>query len=130
MSANYFVIESVIQEKIGKNKSFTAHDITQEVRNRGHRVSHDEVRTEVHSFYDRGLMKDYTRTRASYPAKNTSHPSYVHPWCYHHNSQVVSTAQNVTPVPNAQTPASIQTVDDAMSDFGKNVIQIPSDLYS
>ena len=122
MSANYFVIEAVIQEKISKKESFTAHDITQEVRNRGHRVTHDEVRTEVHSYYDRGLMKDYDRMRESYPDRKGG--SYVHPWCYQPTQHPSVVSKSV------QTPTSTQVVDAALSDFGGNIIQIPKDLLN
>jgi hypothetical protein len=128
MSANYFVIEAVIQEKISKKESFTAYDITQEVRNRGHRVTHDEVRTEVHSYYDRGLMKDYDRMRESYPSADGSYGSWVHPWCYQptQHPSVVSKSP--------QTPAFTQVdavmTDFAGNDYGGNVIPIPKDLLN
>ncbi len=124
MSANYFVIEAVIQEKISKKESFTAHDITQEVRNRGHRVTHDEVRTEVHSYYDRGLMKGYDKMRGSYPDRN-SPGSFVNPWCYQPKTQHPSVVSK-----SVQTSNSTQVVDAALSDFGGNVIQIPKDLLN
>lgn len=65
------VIDQVIKDKIQNNELFTAHDITLEVRNRGHRVKHDEVKNIVHDFYNRGLMGvAYGKTNISVPNGN------------------------------------------------------------
>src|SRR5262252_3992392 len=57
------VIESVVNDKVQDGEMFTAYDVTKEVRNRGHRERHDNIKQVVHDYYGRGLMgPDYTRT--------------------------------------------------------------------
>jgi len=60
------VIETVVDEKVQAGELFTAHDVTIEVRSRGHRTGHGEVRDAVHDYYGRGgLGVAYTRTNIS-----------------------------------------------------------------
>jgi hypothetical protein len=58
------VVDTVIQEKIDAGDPFTAYSITQEVRKRGHRAYHNDVKPAVHEPYLNGTYsaKDYTRT--------------------------------------------------------------------
>jgi len=57
------VIESVVNDKVQDGEMFTAYDVTKEVRNRGHRERHDNIKQVVHDYYGRGAMgPDYTRT--------------------------------------------------------------------
>jgi len=70
------VVESVVNDKVQNGDMFTAHDVTIEVRQRGHRASHTEVRDAVHDYYQRGgLGIGYSRTNISVPGGN--------PFLYH-----------------------------------------------
>jgi hypothetical protein len=70
------VVETVVNEKVQNNELFTAHDVTLEVRNRGHRAGHNEVRDAVHDYYSRGgLGVAYARTNITVPGGN--------PYLYH-----------------------------------------------
>ena len=65
------VIEKVIDDKVQLNEMFTAHDVTLEVRNRGHKAGHNEIRDIVHDYYGRGLMGiGYGKTNISVPGGN------------------------------------------------------------
>lgn len=55
-------IRSVISDKIEQEGTFTAFDITMELRKRGMQVYHRDVKEMVHNMYDNGDMEDYART--------------------------------------------------------------------
>ena len=76
MSGLNSVVEDVVNENVNSGSMFTAWDVTQEVRSRGHRAKHIEVRDSVHDCYNRGIMGvAYTRTTITV-ATGT-------PWLYH-----------------------------------------------
>lgn len=82
------VIETVVDEKVQAGDMFTAHDVTLEVRKRGHRAGHGEVRDAVHDYYGRGgLGVAYSRTPISVPGGN--------PFLYHRGVDDPSTYQNI-----------------------------------
>lgn len=82
------VVEAVVDEKVGNGDMFTAHDVTLEVRNRGHRAGHNEVRDAVHDYYSRGgLGVAYTRTNISVPGGQ--------PFLYHRGADDPSTYGNI-----------------------------------
>ena len=127
MSANYFVIEKIVLEWVDSKKSFTAHDVTQEVRSRGHKIIHDEVRTEVHNLFDRGSMTtSYKRTVVSLADRTSSNPSYVNPYLYHDASVDPYLYRNST-APSSTVAAPVSTVvkpDPNLVD--QTIIQIPN----
>jgi len=82
------VVEAVVDEKVQAGEMFTAHDITLEVRNRGHQAGHNEVRDAVHDYYGRGgLGVAYTRTNISVPGGQ--------PLLYHRSVDDPSTYGNI-----------------------------------
>jgi hypothetical protein len=111
------VVETVVSEKVQKGEMFTAHDVTLEVRQRGHRAGHGEVRDAVHDYYDRGEFGvDYTRTNISVPGGN--------PYLYHRSVDDPANYANIrggvpVQVGSQQTivvPAPVPTVDDDEDD--------------
>lgn len=98
------VIETVISEKTNANEMFTAHDITLEVRNRGHRVSHSNVRDIVHDNYQRGNMGvAYTRTPITVPSGET-------PFLYHRSADDPSAYSNIRNDNTQQSSAPNTTI--------------------
>ncbi len=49
---------TVLEEKTDNKDSFTAYDVTKEMRNRGHWVKHDEVKEFVHDYMEEGINSD------------------------------------------------------------------------
>lgn len=71
------IVETVVDEKVQLGYMFTAHDITLEVRSRGHRASHGDVRDYVHDYYNRGGFGiAYTRTNISVPGGGSPYLYY------------------------------------------------------
>lgn len=131
------VVESVVDSKVQGSDMFTAHDVTLEVRNRGHRVGHAEVRDAVHDYYQRGgLGIGYSRTNISVPGGN--------PYLYYPSNADPNTYSNIrgmgvsptTPSGNYQTipvpPAGNSSDDDDDDDDGSlaSAVSIPSSLIS
>ena len=56
-------IRSIILGKIENKGTFTAFDITMELRKQGMQVFHRDVKEVVHNMFDNGDMEDYRRTR-------------------------------------------------------------------
>jgi len=82
------VVEAVVNEKVQAGEMFTAHDVTLEVRKRGHRADHNEVRDAVHAYYGRGgFGVGYTRTNISVPGGQ--------PLLYHRTVDDPSTYSNI-----------------------------------
>lgn len=131
------VVETVVDEKVQKGEMFTAHDVTLEVRGRGHRAGHTEVRDAVHDYYQRGgLGVGYARTNIPVPGGYT-------PFLYHRSADDPATYSNIrgagvmsTPVGNQQTiavpPPSSQTDDDddGDDDDGLSSVTIPPGLIA
>lgn len=87
-SSLILVVEAVVDEKVQAGAMFTAHDITLEVRNRGHSAGHNEVRDAVHDYYGRGgLGVAYTRTNISLPGGQ--------PFLYHRGTDDPATYSNI-----------------------------------
>jgi hypothetical protein len=124
MSSLISVVEKIVDEKVQANEMFTAHDVTLEARNRGHRAFHNEVRDAVHDYYGRGgLGVAYARTNISVPGGN--------PYLYHPTTSDPSTYGNIRGggTINVPPPASQSTDGDDDDDDGLNqAIQIPSGL--
>lgn len=126
------VVEAVVDEKVQSGGMFTAHDITLEVRSRGHRAGHNEVRDAVHDYYSRGgLGVDYTRTNISVPGGQ--------PFLYHRQADDPSTYGNIrgggtVNVPNPATIAvppagqSGTDDDDDDDDDDNQAVSIPPSL--
>lgn len=56
------IVESIVAENIKNKKSFSAYDITTEIRSKNVRIAHSVVRDYVHDLYARGIMTiDYER---------------------------------------------------------------------
>lgn len=133
MSSLIPVVEQVVNEKVQADEMFTAHDVTLEVRNRGHRAGHTEIRTAVHDYYSRGGMGvAYTRSTITVPGGT--------PFLYHRLVDDPSTFANVrglnTSVPTSATitvpPVSNDGDGDGDGDDDDdgsgNSIQLPSNL--
>jgi len=124
------VVETVVDEKVQAGELFTAHDVTLEARQRGHRAGHGEVRDAVHDYYGRGgLGVAYSRTNISVPGGN--------PYLYHRGADDPSTYQNIrgggnVNVPNPATipvPPLGQSGDDDDDDDGAGqAVTIPASL--
>lgn len=124
------VVETVVDEKVQAGELFTAHDVTLELRKRGHRAGHDEVRNAVHDYYGRGkLGVAYSRTILSVPGGN--------PYLYHRGADDPSTYQNIRGGGNVNVtnPATIpvpppgQSGDDDDDDDGAGqAVTIPASL--
>lgn len=102
--------ESVVDEKIQNGEMFTAHDVTLEIRSRGHRVKHEEVRDAVHDYHSRGGMGvAYVRTIIDTPQGN--------PWLYHRTVDDPSNYNNVRnqPVIIPTTPTNQNNDGGAVS---------------
>lgn len=78
MCQHLSTIKTVVNEYVNDNKMFTAFDVTKEVRARVRdRVSHTDVRRDVHSMFSTGTMFGYNRTLANLAGVNPQ------PWIYH-----------------------------------------------
>lgn len=92
------VVEQVVNEKVQAGEMFTAHDVTLEVRGRGHRAGHTEVRSAVHDYYNRGGMGvAYTRSTITVPGGT--------PFLYHRLVDDPATFANVRGL-NMNVPTS------------------------
>lgn len=106
------VIESVVDSKVQNGEMFTAHDVTIEVRTRGHRAGHAEVRDSVHDYYQRGGMGvGYARTNITVPGGT--------PYLYHRSVDDPATYTNVR-----GSAAGVPVVAPAASN--QQTISIPS----
>jgi hypothetical protein len=120
------VTENVIDSKTQNNEMFTAHDITLELRNRGHRASHHEVKEYVHDYYSRGEMGiAYTRSTITVPLGGT-------PYLYHRQVDDPSQYQNIrgqgqTPTPSTHTVA-IPDLLSSITSIVDNTLIASSDL--
>lgn len=117
------VVEAIVAEKVQQNEMFTAHDITLEARNRGHRVGHQDVKTIVHDYYNRGNMGiAYERSTISVPLGGT-------PFLYHRSVDDPTTYQNIrgqgqVPNPTTQTitiPNLLSTISSVVDNGIQNV---------
>lgn len=128
------VVETVVDEKVQKGELFTAHDVTVDVRQRGHRAGHTEVRDSVHDYYQRGGMGvGYSRTNITVPGGYT-------PYLYHRSADDPASYSNIrgagvtsTPSGNQQTiavPSPSSQTDDDDDDDGPSVVTIPSSLIA
>ena len=54
-------LEDLIQDQINSGNTFTAFDLTRELRAQGFRVIHGEAKAFVHGFFLSGMMTGYTR---------------------------------------------------------------------
>jgi hypothetical protein len=102
MSSLVPVVEQVVNDKVQQGEMFTAHDVTLEVRGRGHRAGHAEIRTAVHDYFQRGGMGvAYTRSTITVPGGT--------PFLYHRLVDDPSTFANIrglnTNVPTSATIA-------------------------
>ena len=118
------VIESVVDDKVQAGEMFTAHNVTLEVRNRGHYASHGEVRDGVHDYYNRGgLGVDYTRTVISVPNGQ--------PWLYH---RIIDDPQTYGNIYNSTNSTSQTQTSNVAANVATNsaqpVVSIPSNLLN
>lgn len=130
MSGLNSVVEDVVNEKVNSGSMFTAWDVTQEVRNRGHRAKHAEVRDSVHDCYNRGIMGvAYTRTTITVATGN--------PWLYHRTVDDPATYGNnvasvpvVTPTPVFSSLVKTSNVGRLVgrSVDGRGTLSIPTTL--
>ena len=118
------VVEDVVEEKVRAGELFTAHDITLEVRSRGHRASHGQVRDAVHDYYNRGgLGLAYVRTNITVPGGN--------PYLYHRGADDPSVYQNVRGNNSVSPSVQDDDDDDDDDDNDNNVpIAIPANLFA
>lgn len=124
------VVETVVDEKVQAGELFTAHDVTLEVRVRGHRAGHGEVRDAVHDYYGRGgLGVAYSRSNIPVPGGN--------PYLYHRGVDDPSTYQNIRGgTVNVPSPATIpippvgQIDDDDDDDDDGHSVTIPANLLN
>lgn len=133
MSSLIPVVEQVVNEKVQGDEMFTAHDVTLEVRSRGHRAGHAEIRSAVHDYYSRGGMGvAYTRSTITVPGGT--------PFLYHRLVDDPSTFANVRglntsvltsatiAVPPVSSTNDSDDDDDDDDDGSGNSIQLPSNL--
>lgn len=75
-------VTNVVNEFRTNRKLFTAYDVTQILRHRldGEKISHNDVKNEVHSIFDADLMGIYERTQINVGTK-------ISPFVYHLNHQ-------------------------------------------
>lgn len=108
------VTESIVDEKVIANEPFTAYDITVEVRSRGHRIGHKEVKDAVHDYYARGgFGVAYSRTIISIFGEN--------PYLYH----------RIKDDPSSYLGAKgIQTTNNQAVDTSSQAVVIPSNLLN
>ena len=98
------VAEAVVNEWVQAGELLTAHDVTLEVRTRGHRASHDEIKSAVHDYYNRGgLGVDYSRSIISTPTGN--------PWLYHRQVDDPQTYKNIRGNIGNSVPIPVMAVD-------------------
>lgn len=126
------VVEQIVDGKVQANEMFTAHDVTLEARNRGHKAYHNEVRDAVHDYYSRGGMGvAYTRTNISVPGGQ--------PYLYHRlvddpqsYSRTAGKPGHVIPVPPPSSVGNTDDDDDDDDDDDGNLgtISIPAGLLS
>jgi len=96
------VIEAVVNDKVQAGEMFTAYDVTKEVRNRGHRERHNNMKTVVHDYYGRGLMgSDYTRTLI--PIQGAPVPAFL----YHRYTDDPTTYNPSQPRAASSNPAAV-----------------------
>lgn len=118
-------VESVVDARVQNGDMFTAHDITLDVRKKGHRIGHVEVRDAVHDYYNRGGMGvAYTRTNISVPGGT--------PLLYHRTADDPATYANIRgggSVVNIP-PSSSTSSDDDDDDDDNSAISIPAGLLS
>lgn len=121
-SALIGVVETVVDDKVAAGEMFTAHDITIEVRTRGHRAGHNEVRDAVHDYYGRGgLGVAYSRTTISVPGGN--------PFLYHRGADDPSTYANIrNGSVNVPSPSPSNSPDDDDDDDDSQPVAIPAGL--
>ena len=93
------VVEQVVNDKVQNGEMFTAHDVTLEVRSRGHRAGHAEIRTAVHDYFNRGGMGvAYNRSTITVPGGT--------PFLYHRLVDDPSTFANVRGLNTSVSPTS------------------------
>ena len=96
------VIEAVVNDKVQAGEMFTAYDVTKEVRNRGHRERHNNMKQVVHDYYGRGLMgSDYTRTLI--PIQGAPVPAFL----YHRYTDDPTSYNPSQPRPAVSNPAAV-----------------------
>jgi len=128
------VIESVVNDKTQAGALFTAHDITLEIRKRGHKAPHNDVRDAVHDYYDRGGMGvAYTRSTIIVPLGGT-------PFLYHRlvdDPSGYSDIRGQGQVPNPSTPtiavpnpSSITNTSDDEDDEDDSSIPVPPSMVT
>lgn len=138
MSSLVPVVEQVVNDKVVAGEMFTAHDVTLDVRGRGHRAGHAEIRTAVHDYYGRGGMGvAYTRSTITVPGGTPFlyHRLVDDPSNFSHirglNTNVPTSATiTVPPAGNtSDSDADDSDADDGDADDGSgNSIQLPSNL--
>ena len=128
------VVEQVVNDKVGAGEMFTAHDVTIDVRSRGHRAGHAEIRSAVHDYYGRGGMGvGYTRSTITVPGGTPFlyHRQVDDPATFSHirglNVNVPTSATIVVP-PAGSTSNDSDDDDDDDADGSGNSIQLPSNL--
>ncbi len=120
-------IENTVNDFVRDNKLFTAYDVTVAVRqNVKDRVSHKDVKREVHKMFDSGSLFGYNRTLANLAGVNPQ------PWIYHPlaedastytgDAKVTKSSGNVfvdlgLPNPVAAVVASLSTLPDELHEF-------------
>ena len=125
------LVESVVDSKIQANELFTAHDITLELRNRGERVSHADVRNAVHDYYVRGGMGiGYRRTSISVPGEN--HISFKNTFLYHSRADNFTSYTGIRGVNQQVMPTVVPVANDSDDSTDGQVdnqaVVIPADL--
>lgn len=133
MSSLVPVVEQVVNDKVVAGEMFTAHDVTLDVRGRGHRAGHAEIRTAVHDYYGRGGMGvAYTRSTITVPGGTPFlyHRLVDDPSSFAHIRGLntnVPTSATIT-VPPAGSTSDDGDDDDDADDGSGNSIQLPSNL--
>ena len=115
------VVETIVDEKVQIGEMFTAHDVTLEVRVRGHRCGHGDVRDAVHDYYNRGGMGvGYARTNIPVAGRLT-------PYLYHRTVDDPSTYQNVRAGQISQSTPNLSATPNVPDN---QVVKIPANLLT
>lgn len=128
------LVENSVQDFVGQRKAFTAYDVTKDVRTKGVRERHNELKKEVHQIFNDGQMSDYTRALVQLPSAPGPaflyHPPELDPNLY---ASGTATPTTVAPSPGASpvvAPAAPATTSAGQSiqTQGNGFVRIPVSL--
>jgi len=134
------VIRDEVLERVSRKEPFTAWDITVEVRKKGVRARHGELKRVVHSlFHEPGVMDGFLRTAIMIPGVP------VPPWLYHpdgydtkeyikslsggNDDNGDDDSNGGTPQPSPSTPSAVKSRPIAANADGSYVRKVGQNNY-